>query len=60
MNPRSSAMIAQYQTLKQIQQNEVAATQSRKTSRLTRGLDPNVPRTKYPPDGTCSIDLRET
>ena len=53
-------MIAQFQTLKQIQQNEVAATQSRKTSRLTRGLDPNVPRPKYPPDGTCSIDLRET
>lgn len=48
--PRSSLLIANFQTLKQIQQNEVAAEQSRKTSRLSRGMDPNVPRPKHAPE----------
>ena len=42
----SSTLIAGFQTLKHIQQNEVAAERSRKTSRLSRGLDPNIPRPK--------------
>lgn len=53
--PRSSLLAANYQALKQIQQNEVAAERSRKTSRVSRGLDPNVPRPKYAPAGTMSI-----
>ena len=47
---RSSLLIANFQTIKQIQQNEVAAERSRKTSRMSRGLDPNVPKPKAPPE----------
>ena len=50
----SSVLIAGFQTLKHIQQNDVAAERSRKTSRLSRGLDPNVPRPKNPPQGIPS------
>lgn len=55
----SSAMIANFQTVKHIQQNEFAAEQSRKTSRLSRGLDPNVPRPKHPPQCICLSNIEK-
>lgn len=43
--PRTSSVAAlQFQRLKQIQQNEVAADKSRKTSRISKGLNPDVPK----------------
>ena len=43
---RNSVVITNYQLLKQKQQNEVAADSSRKSSRISRGLNPNVERRK--------------
>lgn len=40
----SSAAAIQFQRLKQMQQNDVAAQKSRKTSRISKGLNPDVPK----------------
>jgi hypothetical protein len=42
----SSALAANFQAIRQKTQNHVAADKSRKTSRLTKNLDPNVPAPK--------------
>lgn len=45
--PRTSSVIAaDFQYLRQKMANEVAAEKSRKTSRITKGLDPDAPRKK--------------
>lgn len=40
----SSAAALQFQRLKQLQQNEIAAQQSRRESRASKGLNPDVPK----------------
>lgn len=54
--PRTSSVAAAgFQTLKQKQQNNVAAEKSRRTSRLQKGQDPNAPMPKKHYDGSfCS------
>jgi hypothetical protein len=41
---QNSFVVANVQTIIQIQQNEVAAEKSRRTSRLQKNLNPDVPR----------------
>ena len=41
---QNSFVVSNVQTIIQIQQNEVAAEKSRRTSRLQNNLNPNVPR----------------
>ena len=47
--PRTSSVAAQiFQTLKHKQQNNAEAEKSRRTSRLSKGLNPDVPRPQAP------------
>ena len=48
IRPRGpSALITKYQMLRQMQQNEVAASMHRRNSRILRsGIDPTVPKIK--------------
>jgi|LakMenE18May11ns_1017448.scaffolds.fasta_scaffold9092208_1 hypothetical protein len=41
---QNSFVVSNVQTIIQIQQNEVAAEKSRRTSRLQKNLNPDVPR----------------
>lgn len=41
---RNSSIIEAYQRLRGEVENRLAASASRRSSRMTRGLDPNVPR----------------
>ena len=50
--PRTSSVAAQlFQTLKHKQQNTAEAEKSRRTSRLSKGLNPDVPRPQQQPKG---------
>lgn len=50
---RNSIVATNYQLLKQKQQNDVAADKSRRSSRISKGLNPNVERPKAAPVGKC-------
>ena len=42
--PTNTGLITQFRRVSQMVQNNVAADKSRKTSRITKGLNPDVPR----------------
>lgn len=42
--PTNTGLITEYRRVSQMVQNNVAAEKSRKTSRLSKGLNPDVPR----------------
>jgi hypothetical protein len=51
--PRTSTAIArEFQYLKQKMENDVEIDKARKTSRISRGLNPDVPRPVQPPKCT--------
>lgn len=59
--PRTSSLAAiQYQRLKQMQQNEVAADKSRKSSRISKGLNPDAPKARKIYTGMILSDHRKT
>lgn len=53
--PTSSALITEFRRVSQMVQNTNAAEKSRKTSRISKGLNPDVPRPANQPSGTHQI-----
>lgn len=51
----SSALVTEFRRVSQMVQNTNAAEKSRKTSRMTKGLNPDVPRPNKPDYGTHRI-----
>lgn len=49
--PTNSAIVSEFKRVSQMVQNTNAAEKSRKTSRMTKGLNPDVPRSVNQPLG---------
>ena len=49
--PTNTGLITEFRRVSQMVQNNAAAEKSRKTSRLTKGLNPDVPRPVNPSPG---------
>ena len=50
--PTNSALVTEFRRVSQMVQNTNAAEKSRKTSRLSKGLNPDVPRSVAQPTST--------